>query len=155
MQLTVAELDEGGSSSASGGEQATLQPWEVVVAPLALTLFVGLVLLLWRRQQRQRGAGQPSEPWMWVTRGMYFADGFATAFWNPLAVTILVHDCGLSASSVGLVMALQQIASIPAASALAYVADRTRRHTLVYRLVILFPILVSVALLQEVRQPSP
>jgi hypothetical protein len=65
---------------------------------------------------------------------------------NPLVATILVHDCSQEPAHVGVALAVTQLVNIPASSALAYVADRTQRHTLVYRSCVLLPILVSVVL---------
>ena len=69
---------------------------------------------------------------------------------NPLVATVLVHDCSQQPERVGIALAVTQLVNIPASSLLAYIADRTRRHTLVYRTCILLPIIVSVALFFEV-----
>jgi hypothetical protein len=150
------ETELVGSGSGSGGAEPGLPPpplpvWAVAVGPAVVTvLVVAAALAAGQRGSAQQQPPQRDVPWMWITRGLYFFDGFSTAFWSPLGATILVHDCGLSPSSVGLVMAITQVASIPMPTAITNCADRTRRHTAVFRVIILLPILVSVALMYEI-----
>eukprot|EP01043_Picozoa_sp_COSAG02_P008453 COSAG02_NODE_270_length_26392_cov_29.151980_16_plen_455_part_00 len=150
----------GGNDPVAASHLSTV--WLIAVGPAVVTVMLALVLAVSRRPRQKYNCDDGSsvvvsstipardEPWMWITRGLYFLDGFATSFWSPLGATILVRDCGLSPSSVGLVMATCQIASIPTPTAITNFADRTGRHTVVFRAIIFVPILVSVCLLYEV-----